>query len=435
MTNIRALNGAIQVRKVGEGKVRIAGYANRFGKVDTYGTRFDPKSVRLERFQSNPVLLFNHDVNLPVGKVVKTEPREDGVWVEAELSSSTAPQVAYVRDLVEEGCLKAFSMRFGEDATMEKDPDNPGAMIVRNWEMQEVSIVSLPAQSESLFSLRMAQRAFRNVHNTEEAKAVLSTIRGAKAAAYVNECLTKAATEVERDDIMERLRDRSGMEAGELAKAMDGDVTPLPDAFVSAAVEVLGCDKDRLAELNAEDVEASKEGGESPAEVEPSPVRAEDAAQECVAAKIPVFMKEGMEQEQAVAKAIAMCSEERGCVGWRPSDEQMERFLRQADTAREEVSTPVEPEMPNDNAMFQKLDSMVSLLGALVTEIKAMREDMNKLSAPAKVEEREVEIEISADKEEEEKPEEEPEGEMGDVARKIQATWERVEARAKALGL
>lgn len=434
MTNIRAINGAIQVRKVGEGKVRIAGYANRFGKVDTYGTRFDPKSVRLERFQSNPVLLFNHDVNLPVGKVVKTEPREDGVWVEAELSASSAPQVAYVRDLVEEGCLKAFSMRFGEDAVMEKDPEHPGAMIVRNWEMQEVSIVSLPAQSESLFSLRMAQRAFRNVHNKEEAKAVLETIRGAKAAAYVNECLTKAASEVERDDIMERLRDRSGMEAGELAKAMDGDVTPLPDAFVSAAVEVLGCDKDRLAELNAEDVEASKEGGESPADVEPAPVRAEDAAQECVAAKIPALMKEGMEQEQAVAKAIAMCSEERGCVGWRPTNEQMERFLRQAESAREEVSTPVESEMPNDNAMFQKLDSMVSLLGALVTEIKAMREDLNKLSMPAKVEEREVENETSADKEEE-KPEEEPEGEMGDMERKIQATWERVEARAKALGL
>lgn len=434
MTNIRALNGAIQVRKVGEGKVRIAGYANRFGKVDTYGTRFDPRSVRLERFQSNPVLLFNHDVNLPVGKVIKTEPREDGVWVEAELSSSTAPQVAYVRDLVEEGCLKAFSMRFGEDAVMEKDPEHPGAMIVRNWEMQEVSIVSLPAQSESLFSLRMAQNAFKNVHNTQEAKAVLETIRGAKAAAYVNECLTKASAEVERDDIMERLRDRSGLEAGALVGVMDGDVTPLPDAFISAAVEVLGCDKDKLAALNAEDVEANKEGGESPAEVEPAPVRAEGDAQECVAAKIPALMKEGMEQEQAVAKAIAMCSEERGCTGWRPTSEEMERFLRQAESAREEVSTPVESEVPNDNAMYQKLDSMVSLLGALVTEIKAMREDLNKLSMPAKVEEREVEIEISADKEEE-KPEEEPEGEMGDMARKIQATWERVEARAKALGL
>jgi HK97 family phage prohead protease len=372
MTNIRALNGAIQVREAGKGKVRIAGYANRFGKVDTYGTRFDPKSVRLERFKQNPVLLFNHDVNMPVGKVISVETRDDGVWVDAELSASTAPQVAYVRDLVQEGCLKAFSMRFGEDAKMEKDPSTPGAMLVKDWEMQEVSIVSLPAQSESLFSLRMAQAAFRNVHNAKEAKMALSNVRGAKAAAYVNECITKASTEVERDDVLERLRDRSGLEAGALAQVIDGDVTPMPDAFVSAAVEVLGCDKDRLAELNAEDVEANKEGGESPAAVEPDPVRSS------------------------------------------------------------EVSTPVTSEMPNDNAMLQKLDSMVSLLGALVNEVKNMKEEMGKLMAPPAKRE-EVEIEIKA--EGEEKPEEEPEEMDPETARKIDAIWARVEERARSMGL
>ena len=307
-------------------------------------------------------------------------------------------------------------------------------MIVRNWEMQEVSIVSLPAQSESLFSLRMARQAFKNVHNTQEAKAVLGTIRGAKAAAYVNECITKASAEVSREDVLERLRDRSGMEAGELSVALDGDVTPLPDAFISAAVEVLKCDKDKLAELNAMDVEAGEEGGESPSEVEPAPIRAEGDAQECVSKKIPLLIKEGKSQEQAVAMAISMCSEERGCQTWRPSAEEMERFVRQAEGASEEVSTPVEAEVPNDNAMYQKLDSMVSLLGTLVTEIKALREDFNQMALPAKPEEREVEIEISEEKEEEE-PEEMPEGSSSDLARKIEALWARVEAKQRDLGL
>lgn len=432
--NIRALNGTIQVREAGKGVVKIAGYANKFGKIDSYGTRFDPASVILERFNSNPVLLFNHDVMQPIGKVVKVEKRDDGLFVEAELSNSNAPQVAYVRDLVQEGCLKAFSIRFGDgSAQMEKDPENPGCMLVKNWELQELSIVSLPAQSESLFSLRMAQNLFRNVTNKTEALKVLQTIRGAKAAAYVNECLGKLSDGgMSREEIMERLSEQSGLEAGDLASTLDGD-KPLTDAFISAAVDVLNCDKDKLTELNALDLEESKASEQTPADVEPKPIeRAEDKldpVQECVSAKIPMLIKEGKDQEQAVAMAIQMCGEERSCSGWRPNAEQLEMFIRTASASTEPISTPVENTMPNDNAMLQKLDSMVSLLGALVTEIKSFKDEMTKVTKVP--EQKSVEIEIKP----EEKPEDEPEEMDPEMERSLNALWERVEQKARSVGL
>lgn len=432
--NIRALNGTIQVREAGKGGVKIAGYANKFGKIDSYGTRFDPASAILERFNDNPVLLFNHDVMQPIGKVVKVEKRDDGLFVEAELSNSNAPQVAYVRDLVQEGCLKAFSIRFGDmSAQMEKDPENPGCMLIKNWELQELSIVSLPAQSESLFSLRMAQNAFRNVTNKQEALKVLENIRGAKAAAYVNECIVKAAGDISRDEIMERLGEQSGLEAADLAATLEGD-KEMTDAFITAAVDVVNCDKDKLTELNAVDLEESKEKTEVPADVEPAPIeRAEDKldpVQECVSSKIPLLIKEGKDQEQAVAMAIQMCGEERSCSDWRPNAEQLESFVRLAAESAEPISTPVENTMPNDNAMLQKLDSMVSLLGSIVTEIKSLKDEMTKVTK-VEPETKSVEIEIES----EEKPEDEPEEMTPDMQRSLNALWERVEQKAQSMGL
>ncbi len=428
MNNFRALNNTISLRAVvADGDtLRISGYANKLGVVDSYGTRFDPKSIILERFRKNPVLLFNHDVDKVIGKVTKVEEREDGIYVEAEISNSSAPHVAYVRDLIREGCLKAFSIRFGGDCQMEKQED--GSMLIRNWELQELSVVSLPAQPESLFSLRMLKSAFRNVTSLEEAKHMLDKVRGAKAAAYVNECITVAAESVSEDDVMERLRDRSGLEAGELTKVLDGEVTPLPESFISAAVEVLNCDKDKLVELNAVDVEASKEGGESPAAVEPDALRAkEDAMQACVSEKIPMLIKEGKEQEQAVAMAISMCKEQGRCA-WTPTQEQMAHFLRQAD----EVSTPVTSEVPNDNAMLQKLDSVVSLLGAVVTELKGVKAELaNLVKAPEARED--IEIEIKPDSEE--KPEEEPEEMTPEQQRTISELFAKVEQRIAKLSV
>lgn len=450
MRNIRpATNSAIRAEEQPSagGAVRIAGYANRFGKVDTYGTRFDPKSVRLERFNQNGILLFNHDVNMPVGKVTKVESRDDGVWVECELSSSDNPQVSYVRDLVREGCLKTFSMRFGDDCKMEKDPEMAGVTLIRNWELQEVSIVSLPAQPDSTFSLRRARGLLSNCRSLDDARVAVQNVRGAKVAKYVADKLTEAAKAdgVEREDIMERLRDRSGLEAGALAAALEGEVTPAPAPFLSACVEVLGCDKSELDALNAQDVEAdapetAKPGdgqrSDAPPEDDKEPERADPVMDEkvvsCITGKLPGILADGKAPDEAVAMAIQMCSSERGCTGWRPSRAHMETFLRQA-TQEPTETTPVSTEVPNDNAMLQKLDALASLLGALVEEVKGLKSVMTEGRAapvpPAKPDEK---------KPDEKKPDDEARGEDKmdpETERAINEAFARIDSRLQALGV
>ena len=113
-----------------EGMVRISGFANKF-MVDAYKERMDPLSVKLERFKQNPILLFNHDMNYPVGRVVAVEPREDGLWVEAVVSSSDNDKVSFVRDLVADGTLCTFSDRFADETVVE-DPEVQGGKLIKD---------------------------------------------------------------------------------------------------------------------------------------------------------------------------------------------------------------------------------------------------------------------------------------------------------------
>ena len=51
------------VSEMDSGAVRIAGIANDAEVTDTYGTRVKFTQRALDGFKSNPILLYNHDVN------------------------------------------------------------------------------------------------------------------------------------------------------------------------------------------------------------------------------------------------------------------------------------------------------------------------------------------------------------------------------------
>lgn len=413
--------------------VRIAGYANKFG-IDTYGTRFDPKSVRLDRFRQNGMLLFNHNINLCVGSVTKVETRDDGIWVEAEISTSADPQVSYVRDLVEEERLRTFSIRFGDDCKFEKDPEIPGAMLVRDWELMEVSIVTIPSQANSTFTLRHAAHVLDNCRSLEEAREAVSKVRGSSFASFVNEAIRSACTEGKtRLEIVEQLREASGMEREALEEVLSGEVVPAPEELVEACITVLGCEKAALQEMNSEDEDGSEEEESAETPVPEETTRAEDgtddAMQSCVAEKIPALLKEGKAQDEAVAIAIQVCSAERGCTGWRPKPEHLAHFLevcqRQATQDPAGPSVAITSEVPNDNPMLLKLDSLVSLMGSLVEEVKglkaalveARKEQPTETPAPATV------------------PESVPPPPVTEDTRAVEDAFRRIDARLKARGV
>ena len=128
----------------------IEGYAN-FGAKDRVGDLIDPSvwsvGESLNNFKKNPILLFNHDYDEPVGRVEDLEPRSDGLFIRAKITAAAGK----VYKLIADGILTTFSVGFrlldakwiGETETF----------LITKAELLEVSVVSVPCQQDSIFSL------------------------------------------------------------------------------------------------------------------------------------------------------------------------------------------------------------------------------------------------------------------------------------------
>lgn len=408
--------------KAAEG-VMIEGYANRF-KTDAYNERMDPKSVKLERFKQNPILLFNHDMNYPVGKVVAVESREDGLFVKALVSSADVEKIAYVRELVADGTLCTFSVRFAGEQVVE-DPEVTGGKLIKDWELQEVSIVSIPAQPDSTFSLAGAK-------SLGEARQMVLKAKGAMIAQVAAEHISKLEEAGEKkEDLLEKIAEQSGLEPAALAEVLAGNVTPVSDPVLSALASVLGIEQSLLNEHNAHDVEAQKklceEKGEMPEE-KAGVSALSQAVQECVSEKIPLLIQEGKEQEQAVAIAISMCSKEKGCSEFVATRAMMTKWLddcdkiKQADqegTPQDGAAVPnKEPEGMNDNAVLMLMKSQLEMLGSISVKLDKLAEVMSQKPKM------EVEVEV---------PEVEAEKMPPDAEEQMKSILSRYESKLKAL--
>ena len=108
-------------------------------------------AVDLERLNSVGVLLFNHNTDRVVGKVIRA-------WVEnnrgmAEVEFDTDDDAEKIFGKVKSGTLKTTSVRYSVDAWEEVVAGKQSAdgrftgpcQIARRWTPMEVSIVSVPA--------------------------------------------------------------------------------------------------------------------------------------------------------------------------------------------------------------------------------------------------------------------------------------------------
>ena len=174
MKTKRIWNEIKSVKAEDDNSVTIEGWANR-AVVDDMGDMMKFDKVDMQRYEKNPILLYNHDRNLPVGRVVETKLSEQGLWVKGVISNSKDVVVSYVRDLVKEGILKTFSIGF-EPRNEERKADHNE---ITEWRLNEISIVTLPANIEAEFTLA---KALGDAKSLDEARSlVLKAIEGQKA--------------------------------------------------------------------------------------------------------------------------------------------------------------------------------------------------------------------------------------------------------------
>jgi HK97 family phage prohead protease/HK97 family phage major capsid protein len=126
----------------------IEGYANTTN-VDRSGDVI-PKTVwekGLQNYLKNPIILAYHDHDEPIGRMSEYKIEDKGLWIKARISAAAED----VFNLVKDGVLTAFSVGFIiKDATYDSITD---LFIIKELELLEISVVSVPANQDSTFSL------------------------------------------------------------------------------------------------------------------------------------------------------------------------------------------------------------------------------------------------------------------------------------------
>lgn len=144
---------------------KIAGYANTVDKDragDVISANAWAKGV--DNYRKNPVLLYQHDHSKPIGRVKKISVDKKGIYVEAEVSEA-AEKLHGVHTLIRDGALKSFSVGFMvKNGRYDKTTDTT---VITDVELHEISVVSVPCNQESLFSMR---KSFESQAQFEEFK-------------------------------------------------------------------------------------------------------------------------------------------------------------------------------------------------------------------------------------------------------------------------
>lgn len=133
----------------------VEGYAST-AVVDRTRDRIFPEAFRkgLDAYRKNPVVLLNHDVTKPIGKVLEAAIDEVGLRVKVAIDRS----LTWGREaakMIERGILNAFSVRAVDDLA-EGWVDATGVRNITNWDLREISVVAVPAHQQALFSVAKA---------------------------------------------------------------------------------------------------------------------------------------------------------------------------------------------------------------------------------------------------------------------------------------
>jgi HK97 family phage prohead protease len=133
-----------------DGSVNIRGLAST-NSLDRAGDVINhdawTKSGGLNGFKQNPVILFNHNYDRPIGRATSMEVSKEGLELGAKISKSAGD----IRNLIKDGVLGAFSVGFRvKDAEYNEETDG---FEIKDAELFEVSVVSVPANQTAMFSL------------------------------------------------------------------------------------------------------------------------------------------------------------------------------------------------------------------------------------------------------------------------------------------
>jgi HK97 family phage prohead protease len=134
-----------------EGQVRwiVEGYCAVAGNVDEQLDRIEKSALSgaIEFLKSYTTVLFNHNPDRPIGKILDASIKEAKIWVQVQISKSEAE----LWNKVVEGIINSFSISGDiEEFAYEYDKELKAQIrIIKKFRIYEISLVSVPANSEA----------------------------------------------------------------------------------------------------------------------------------------------------------------------------------------------------------------------------------------------------------------------------------------------
>ena len=131
----------------------------------------------LENFKNNPIILFNHNYDKPIGRAKDLKVTENGLEISAKISKAAGD----VTQLIKDGVLGAFSVGFKvKEADYMTETDG---YKIKDAELFEVSVVSVPCNQGATFGL---SKSFDSMEQYNEYKQTFYKANPAEIADAVN---------------------------------------------------------------------------------------------------------------------------------------------------------------------------------------------------------------------------------------------------------
>ena len=273
----------------------IKGYANTVTK-DRSGDVIVSEAWQkggMDDYLKNPIILAFHDYSRPVGTTVDYNITDKGLEIVAEISTAAGE----VYNLIKDGVLKTFSVGFSiKDADYEKDSDT---FFIKDLELYEISVVSVPANQDSTFSLAKSfdnedeynsfKKSYGKVEVKEEEltkgekipsqdnilkeinmdKKELEVMMAKSAAAALDTYKTEVATQAAKDATEANLKsiEMGKTQAEKTAAALEAKIKSDGDNYAKAISEMSGelkAAKDEMAAMAKSKMQFSEAGSDAP---------------------------------------------------------------------------------------------------------------------------------------------------------------------------
>lgn len=198
--------------------VKIAGYASTT-ETDRVGDVMVAEAWNsgMENFINNPIVLFNHDYDHPIGKVINYRVDMKGLYVEAEIY----PEAGTAYDMVKRGVLTTFSVGFQiKDARYEPGND---IFYITAVDLYEISVVSVPANAGAVFELSKSLSS-EQLDSMKKEFSTASVEEPTEVTVENNETAAEAETEINPNEEIKQMSD------------MNIDVAAIAEAAATAAV-------------------------------------------------------------------------------------------------------------------------------------------------------------------------------------------------------